>query len=617
VKVWAARLAALATGAAAFFVLLVYVPALAASFLVPKFTVLGLCASAGLAAFGLRRAAEGRRLWTRPIAAGALLVLATTAVAWARAAGDPVGAPYAAEALWRWGSLFALAAGASVLDDAPPIRQRVLETLTIAAATVSLIGLLQHVGRLPLAIPIISVPGSTFGNRNLAAEVIALALPFGLAAAAGAERRDGRIAMFVALLLELVYLAVTRARGAWAGAACGLVVTLWLSRATWSRRSAGIALGTVLVAVAAAVVPGHFNPRDAGDAKRYSGLVEVLEGGLDARSTALKTRLGLWRRTLTMIGERPLLGVGPGNWPRIFPRLAEPRASADGVLSPSLAPRQAHEDYLERAAETGIPGLLALAFLGAAIVLAVRARLKSRPEEVPVTAAAAGSWAALSVLCLASFPFEMPGTLALSGIALGLLARDTVPGVRAKGAAAVGCLQIAAGLALLAVVLVRSERSLRGSYWLGVAARVARRDRGPEGAAEALESLQSSLEAAPNDFRAQLITAQTYARLGRSEESTRAAQAALALEPYSPNAYVALAVGALDGGDPAAAEKYATAALYLLHDEPYALHARIIAFERLHDEAAAAADRARLSELAEDKRNGETAREAQSLLAIP
>jgi O-antigen ligase len=616
VNVWATRLAALATSAAAFFVLLLYVPSLEAPFLAPKFAAVGAAAAAALAAFGLRRAEARRRLWATPLAAGAFLVLATSTISWAVAAGEPLGAPYAIAALWRWAGLFSLAAGASVLDGAPATRQRVLETVTVAAAVVSAIGLLQHADRLPLSIPVISTPGSTFGNRNLAAEVIALALPLGVAAAVGAERSDTRIAVVASLFLELVYLAVTRARGAWAGAACGLAVVLWLARIRWSRRSAVIALGAAGVAAVAAVVPGHFNPRDAGDAKRYSGLVEVLEGGLDARSTALKTRLGLWRRTARMIGEHPWLGVGPGNWPRLFPRFAEPDASADGVLSTTLAPRQAHDDYLERAAETGIPGLLALGVLWAGVLLATRARLKSRPEEASVTAAAAGSWTALSVLCVASFPFEMPGTLALSGIALGLLATDTVREERPKGSPAIGYVELAAGLALLACVLVESELSLRGSYWLGVAARAARRDLGPEGANEALQSLPKTIELTPGNFRAQLLTAQMYMRLGRSEEATRAGSAALALEPSSPNAYVALAVAALDGGDPRAAKRYATAALDVLHDEPSALHARALASERLHEQTAAAEDLARLAALAHTG-NAETAHEAQSLLAIP
>ena len=272
--------------------------------------------------------------------------------------------------------------------------------------------------------------------------------------------------MLAALALELVYLAVTRARGAWLGAACGLGAAIWLSRIRISRRSLGAAVGAVAIAAVAAVLPGRFNPRDAGDAKRYSGLVQVLEGGFDAHSTALKTRLGLWRRSVTMIGDYPIAGVGPGNWPRVFPSYAEPHATRDGVLSDTLAPRQAHEDYLERAGETGIPGLLALGVLAFGVAVAARARLRVRGEDAHVVAGAAGAWVALGVLCFASFPLEMPGTLALSPASRSGFSRPTRPpgrrGPRPRWSATPRR-RPASALLLALRGLVRSERTSAGA----------------------------------------------------------------------------------------------------------------------------------------------------------
>jgi O-antigen ligase len=264
----------------------------------------------------------------------------------------------------------------SVVADLREPRQRVLETITVAAAVVAAIGLLQHLELAPLSIPVISRPGSTFGNRNLAADVMAMALPLGVGAVAGAQTRASRSALFVALSLELVFLAVTRARGAWIGAACGLGVTLWFVRERLSSAALAVAAGAAAVAVVAASVPGRLSPHDAGDVKRYAGVVALLEGGVDARGTALRTRLGLWRRTIAMLCDHPVLGVGPGNWPVVFPRYAEPGATRDGVLSATRAPRQAHEDLLERAAESGVPGLMALGVLAAGAVKGVRLRLR-------------------------------------------------------------------------------------------------------------------------------------------------------------------------------------------------------------------------------------------------
>jgi hypothetical protein len=46
---------------------------------------------------------------------------------------------------------------------------------------VSVIGLLQHLEALPFAMAGHHTPGSTFGNRNMGGEAVALALPFGFA----------------------------------------------------------------------------------------------------------------------------------------------------------------------------------------------------------------------------------------------------------------------------------------------------------------------------------------------------------------------------------------------------------------------------------------------------
>jgi hypothetical protein len=486
---------------------------------------------------------------------------------------------------------------------------------------------LQHVELLPFSIPVISTPGSTFGNRNPAGEAIAMAVPFGLAAAARSPRRESRVPMIASVVLELLFLGATRARGAWIGAACGLAAAAWLARARLSRTTVVMAMAAIVAAGVAATVPGRFNPRDAGDAKRYAGVVEVLQEGLDTRSTALRTRLGLWRRTLSMVGDHPLLGVGPGNWPVAFPAYAEPGAMRDGVLTATRAPRQAHDDALERLAETGVLGLGALVWLGGAIAIAARRRLGSSDDEVRAGAApAAASLVALVAIAVASFPLEMPGTLAIAGIALGLLAGDgrgasTSAGADAgAGAGARGALRIGVvGVALLFVLgaLVRAERSVRGNAWLGVAERAMHADRGATGAATALTALGRSLDAAPLDDRAELRASQMLLREKRASDAAGAARRALAIEPYAPNAWTALAAADLGAGDAAAARRDADEALARLHDDPFALHLRARAAALDGDPAAATADQDRLRSLADHSDDIDTTRAARALLDAP
>ncbi len=624
----ATGLATLATAGGALLVLVLYMPALQAPFLVPKFAALEVMASLGLIAFALNQVAWQRPRWARGMAASSWLVLATTAASWAAASHGPLGAPYAVDAMARWASLLALACAASVVDAAAETRWRLFEAITIAAAAVATIGLLQHLELLPISIPVISTPGSTFGNRNQAAEAIAMALPFGVGAARS-PRRESRAPMAAAVVLELLFLGATRARGAWIGGACGLVAVAWSSRARLSRASVAVTVAAVVAAGVAATVPGRFNPRDAGDAKRYAGVVEVLQEGLDTRSTALRTRLGLWRRTLAMVRQHPLVGVGPGNWPVAFPRYAEPGAAPDGVLTATRAPRQAHDDGLERLAETGIPGLLALGALAASTAMAARRRLAASVDDARTsTASAVGALVALVVISIASFPLEMPATIALAGIALGLIAGDPQPqaagsvgrnsrGRTGRWAGAFRLGALGGALLLLPWAAVRAERSVRASGWLGVAERAMRRDRGAAGAAEALAALALSLDATPIDYRADLRVSQMLLREKRPVDSGLAAKRALAIEPNAPNAWAALAAADLGADDAPAARRDADEALRLLEDDPFALHLRAQASAREGDSAAAEADWSHLRALAEHSDDADTARAARTLIDGP
>src|SRR5262249_39577328 len=138
-----------------------------------------------------------------------------------------------------------------------------------------------HLQLLPFTLPVISVPGSTFGNRNMAGEAVALALPFGFALLAadwrplrgaagsvGDRERALRPWFDVGLLMvQLVYLAVTRARGAWIGGAAGIVAFMVVRRPALSRAALLLPAGAVVMV--AALIPGRWQPRDANDTKRY------------------------------------------------------------------------------------------------------------------------------------------------------------------------------------------------------------------------------------------------------------------------------------------------------------------------------------------------------------
>jgi O-antigen ligase len=628
------RLALAATCAGAALVPLAYLPPLEAPFLVAKFAVLQIAAALGFAALALRWwAVPDQPLWSRPLARAALLVLATTALAWAFAGRGPaIGAPYADAALARWGALFGIACGTSLVARDPRARRTLLETVTATGTIVAAIGLWQHLDIVPLPIPEWSPPGSTFGNRNMGAEAIALSLPLGIAALASTRReRAGTIAFVLALSAQAVYLAATRTRGAWLGCAAGVAVTLALLRPRLSPRAALMVLALGAVVVIVALLPGRANPRYGPDAKRLASGVALAEASVDPHSTALRTRFGLWRRSLTMWRERPLLGVGPGNWPVVFPRFAEPGAAEDGVLTVALIPRQAHDDLLERATETGAIGLAALLILYAAAAWTALRRARSGDTaERAATAGAAGTLAALIGAGVTAFPLEMPATILLAGVALGLLAPRSPPAEPARARASrparrvLAAAALVVATALVAVAVVRAERQVRGDLWQARGQRKLFHDmqKGSPNektkkrlATEALAALEASAAATPAAFRVHLHIAEANLILGRLDDAELAIRRALSLEPWSPNAGATLALVQLRRHELAPARASAASALSLLHNEPLALQVTGDAAEMMGDAAAALNARDRLRALAEGPGvDPKTARQARALL---
>ena len=581
--------------AAALAVPLFYIPRAESPFADPKLALLLVAGGLGLAAWIIAWARRFAQPGSAPVRAALAAVVATTVLAAVIAAARrPPGAPYAVGEIVRLLATIGVAAAAAEAMRDPGWRRRLFEAIHVAAGIVALIGLLQHVQLLPFAIPIISVPGSTLGNRNMAGEAVALAIPFGFAVVASQGRVRTRLAFAIAIsLAELLFLAATRARGAWIGGALGITAFFVVRRPALPGRTRLLLVPVAAVVLAAALLPGRWLARDANDTKRYEPAARLVLDALDPASAVARTRLGLWRRTLAVYREHPLTGVGPGNFPVLFPLHAEPGAAADGVMSATMVPSRPHNELLERLAETGPLGLAALvalfvtAFASAlAIARATRAGAGDRGEfvaDVDAASAAAGGVAACLGCGLTAFPLAMPATALLFGVSLGVLdalvpapvrvavtqeVRPLKPHPAAMIAAAAAAVVLVGGAAWLSFGLLAS------SYWRGQAkaAMALGTARQPDAPA-ALAFLERAARAPRVDavrFDIALRTAQVALRLDRGGPALQAANRALALEPHSPHAWAARAGAELALRDEANAAEDAQRALQLFLDLPSA-----------------------------------------------
>lgn len=220
---------------------------------------------------------------------------------------------------------------------------------------------------IPLS-PSIPRPGGTVatnpaGFASFVIPIICVAL-----ARVGVAKKAHRRQLAVLALMGVVAVGMTFTRAAWGGLAMALALffAVGVRRGLVPRRTVGIALSIVAIG-AIAFAPGMF--------RRHTE-----EASFD---TAGQTRWGLLLIAFNVIRSHPWLGVGPGAYGQIYKQYI-----------PYWLPEQwwftVHNEYVLRAAETGLVGGIALFAL---ILLALRQALRLTCARGLVVRTTALGWA--------------------------------------------------------------------------------------------------------------------------------------------------------------------------------------------------------------------------------
>jgi O-antigen ligase len=290
------------------------------------------------------------------------------------------------------------------------------------------------------------------GNTGSIAQA---ALPGAVAAAAllPGLRAAWKVAAALAVVLFLGYAAVVPVLAGGVALASGLGALALLGR-DLSIRARGLLLGAALAAVGGALAPLAIQRAPAGPAPV---LASGAGGGFQARER-------IWSRSLAMLADHAVLGVGPGQFAARFPPYRDPEEielSTHGrALGAETEVEHPHEDWLAPALELGAPaGIAWVLFLLAVAAAAVRALRAAEPAG---RAAAAG---ALALLVYALVHAPLTQEPAAGSIALVLF--GAVLGARGAGPAAKGARSLAlaapfllAASAPAALAFVRHGRAL-------------------------------------------------------------------------------------------------------------------------------------------------------------
>ncbi|HEY7375301.1 MAG TPA: tetratricopeptide repeat protein [Polyangia bacterium] len=433
-----------------------------------------------------------------------------------------------------WRDLVTLGAAALLLAGAA-LRPRA-DAAALARATASLLG--GGAALWTLAQAVTGAGGFALhggqGNPNWLGLLLAATLPLSLSALLGAPR-GARAEKLLALLVlpQIPALLLAQSRTAWVALAVAGVATLADPRAPL-RRHAGLALAAALGGGAALLVA-------------HGGALHALGG-----------RIWIWRIAAHAAAAALPWGGGLGAFPGRFLDLqgdalaALPAAEAAHRFVNATS---AHDDWLEIATETGLPGLfLFAAAIGAGVVACRRAGARAE----------AATLIAFAVTALADSPLRQPAVLVPVALALASAprtlpfaagARRAVPLAAGLGlAAAAALLPIAASswlgahLATAArdadpdrklALLARAARVDPRSGEIAFAAGIAHLERGePEAALAALERSRPLLP----QVATEVAIGNTHLVAGRADDAAAAYQRALRLDPGSFRAHTNLAV---------------------------------------------------------------------------
>jgi hypothetical protein len=348
-----------------------------------------------------------------------------------------------------------LVSGARLLGPgrAPGSMAWMLDGLSVAALAIGIEAALEAAGLRPL-VSSVSRPGSLLGNASDQGAWAVLAL--GPLAAVAIRRRG--VLHRAGALGAAVALATSGSRGALVGAVVLALVLVALIPDRGSRIA--LAIGCAVLALGVLALPTTRS--------------RVLSGTPLSQQTVSGRRL-LWSETLKLVGDHPLLGVGPSGYVDAIPAYHDHRYEVE--IGPTNPPDSPH-DWLLQAAAAGGPGLVLVALLLAGLVLSrgTKAALEQRanPDGVIFTGLLAGL-AGYGVALL--FYFTGPGTTPLAALFAGALIAAPPPSpasayTRLRGG-------LVAGYTLLTVVLVAAavaEMPLRSALLQATAGNLAAAD---------------------------------------------------------------------------------------------------------------------------------------------
>lgn len=301
-------------------------------------------------------------------------------------------------------------------------RRELVGLVVMAATLAAASALAQAYGFESSLFTDIRAPGGTLGNRNAVAHLAAIALPLVVAGAFAARRPRWVLAAVPVLLVLAGAVVMTRSRAAWVACVAVAVVFAvgaWLRRWQTPRHRVLLLGGGALLGVGLALaVPNALRW------KSDSPYLDSLRDLVNAQDGSGRGRVVQYRHTMEIARDHPLLGVGPGNWPVVYPKYA-PRNDPSRSRATGLAMNPwPSSDLVATVAERGFLVAALLGLFALLVALGSLRRIRHAPDDADAGAALARLGVLTAALVCGTFDavLHLPAPAFLVALALGALA---------------------------------------------------------------------------------------------------------------------------------------------------------------------------------------------------
>ncbi|HSJ26377.1 MAG TPA: O-antigen ligase family protein [Longimicrobiales bacterium] len=277
------------------------------------------------------------------------------------------------------------------------LQRPLLAALALAVVAGTATALLQAYGVRWDIFSVNRAPGGTLGNRNSIAHLAALGMPLVLVVAVRARRWWGYLPGALGVALVAAALVLTRSRAAWLGMAAVLAllaVSLVAAPALRRHRRTGLRIAGIMLLCGGGVAGVLIAPNTL-QWRSDSPYLDSLRGVADYREGSGAGRLVQYRQSLGMARTTPVLGVGPGNWPVVYPEhAAQGDPSMSGGTPGTTSNPWPSSDWVAYVSERGFPAALLLV----AAILALAGGALRRLRHAAATEDALAAAALLGVL---------------------------------------------------------------------------------------------------------------------------------------------------------------------------------------------------------------------------